>query len=97
MLGQVVTGMGSQAALVALPFQAYELTGSALQTGLVGLVELVPVVLASLPAGAFADRRDRRRLLELCQIALVALVAVLLPDLVRDDAAEMASLGAEPA
>ena len=72
MLGQLVTGLGSQAALVALPFQVYALTGSAFQTGLVGLVELVPVVLASLLAGAIADRRDRRRLLELCQIALVA-------------------------
>ena len=71
MLGQLVTGMGSQAALVALPFQVYELTGSAFLTGLVGLVELVPVVVASLLAGAIADRFDRRRLLELCQIALV--------------------------
>ena len=31
------------------------------------------------------------------KLLLVALVAVLLPDLVRYDAAEMASLGAEPA
>ncbi|HTI32105.1 MAG TPA: MFS transporter, partial [Miltoncostaea sp.] len=85
MLGQLVTGMGSQAALVALPFQVYELTGSAFLTGLVGLVELVPVVVASLLAGAIADRFDRRRLLELCQIALVALAAGLTAAAVHGD------------
>ena len=85
MLGQLVTGLGSQAALVALPFQVYELTGSAFQTGLVGLVELVPVVVASLLAGAIADRHDRRRLLELCQIALVALAAGLTAAAVHGD------------
>ncbi|HTI33114.1 MAG TPA: MFS transporter [Miltoncostaea sp.] len=85
MLGQLVTGMGSQAALVALPFQVYELTGSAFLTGLIGLVELVPVVVASLLAGAIADRFDRRRLLELCQIALVALAAGLTAAAVHGD------------
>ena len=85
MLGQLVTGLGSQAALVALPFQVYELTGSAFLTGLVGLVELFPVVLASLLAGAIADRFDRRRLLELCQIALVLLAAGLTAATVNGD------------
>ena len=61
MLGSLVTGMGSQAALVALPFQVYSLTGSAFLTGLLGLVELVPVIAASLVAGAWADHHDRRR------------------------------------
>ena len=85
MLGQLVTGLGSQAALVALPFQVYELTGSAFMTGLVGLVELFPVVLASLLAGAIAERFDRRRLLELCQIALVLLAAGLTAATVHGD------------
>lgn len=75
MLGQLVTGLGSQAALVALPFQVYALTGSPLLTGLLGLAELGPLVVASLIAGALADRHDRRRLLQLCQIALVLFAA----------------------
>lgn len=75
MIGQLVTGLGSQAALVALPFQVYALTRSAFMTGLVGLAELAPVIGASLVAGALADRHDRRTLLALCQIALVALAA----------------------
>lgn len=75
MAGELLTGLGSQAALVALPFQVYTLTGSAFLTGLLGLVELGPVVVASLLAGAYADRHDRRTLLQLCQIALVLLAA----------------------
>ncbi len=39
-LGNVVSGLGTQAALVALPFQVYSQTGSAFLTGLLGAVEL---------------------------------------------------------
>src|SRR3954451_21374032 len=70
-LGNWVTGLGTQAALVALPFQIYEQTRSAFLTGLLGAVELVPLVTFALVGGAFADRFDRRRLLLLDQIALI--------------------------
>jgi MFS family permease len=74
-IGGIVTGLGTQAALVALPFQVYVITGSPFLTGLLGLVELVPLMTASLYGGALADRRDRRRLLLLAQVALVAVAA----------------------
>lgn len=61
--GNLVTALGTQIALVALPFQVYTQTGSALLTGLLGAVELVPLVTMSLLGGALADRTDRRRLL----------------------------------
>jgi MFS family permease len=70
-LGSLVTGLGEQAALVALPFQVYVITRSPFLTGLLGLVELGPLVTASLWGGALADRFDRRTLLLACQIALV--------------------------
>lgn len=75
--GSVITGLGTQATLVALPYQVFVLTGSAFLTGLLGAAELVPLVTASLFGGALADRFDRRRLLLGCQIALVALAAAL--------------------
>jgi MFS family permease len=75
--GSLITGLGTQATLVALPYQVFVITGSAFQTGLIGAAELVPLVVASLFGGALADRRDRRRLLLLCQIALVAIAAAL--------------------
>ncbi len=77
MLGALITGIGTQATLVALPYQIYVTTHSAFLTGLLGLVELGPLVLASLYAGALADRVDRRRLLLWCQIALTVLAATL--------------------
>jgi MFS family permease len=75
--GNVVSGMGTQASLVALPFQIYTQTGSAFLTGLLGLVELGPLVVMSLFGGALADRHDRRRLLLLDQVALVATASLL--------------------
>jgi len=56
---------------VALPFQLYVLTRSPFLTGLLGLVELGPLVTASLLGGALADRYDRRSLLLAIQVALV--------------------------
>jgi MFS family permease len=77
MLGGLITGIGTQATLIALPYQVYVLTKSTFLTGLIGLVELGPLILASLYAGALADRMDRRKLLLVCQIALALLSAVL--------------------
>lgn len=76
-MGAVITGLGSQAALVALPYQVFVITGSAFLTGLIGLAELGPLIVASLFGGALADRFERRRLLLLCQYALVATAAAL--------------------
>jgi MFS family permease len=76
-LGNVVSGMGTQAALVALPYQVYVQTHSALKTGLLGAAELGPLVTMALVGGALADRADRRRLLLADQVALVATSAAL--------------------
>ncbi len=59
-----VLGTGAnQMLMVALGWQMYDLTSSAWQLGLVGLVQFVPALLFTLPAGQLADRHDRRRLL----------------------------------
>ena len=76
-LGTFLTGLGTQAALVALPYQVYVVTHSPFLTGLLGAVELPPLVAASLYSGALADRVDRRRLLLGSQAALVAVAAAL--------------------
>src|SRR5215208_6127552 len=75
--GEFLTGLGTQAALVALPYQIYTQTGSALLTGLLGAVELGPLVAAALLGGAIADRIDRRLLLLGVQAGLVAAAATL--------------------
>ena len=59
-----VLGTGAnQMLMVALGWQVYDLTSSAWQLGLVGLVQFVPALLFTLPAGQLADRHDRCRLL----------------------------------
>jgi MFS family permease len=70
-LGNFVSGMGTQATLVALPYQLYIETHSAFLVGLLGAVELLPLIASSLVGGAIADRMDRRRLLLADQIGLV--------------------------
>jgi MFS family permease len=70
-LGNFISGMGTQATLVALPYQIYIVSHSALLVGLLGAVELVPLMASALIGGAIADRMDRRRLLLLNQIGLV--------------------------
>ena len=60
---QFISGMGTMVSYVAVPWQLYELTRSNAQVGLLGLVQLVPVVACGLLGGAVADRVDRKRLL----------------------------------
>lgn len=74
-LGSLVTNLGTQATLVALPYQVYVQTRSPFLTGLLGAVELGPIAGFSLYGGALADRLDRRRLLLVDQVALVAIAA----------------------
>jgi MFS family permease len=67
-IGGLISGIGTQVTLVALPFQIYVLTSSSFLVGLLGLVELVPLVVVALLGGTLADRMDRRRLLLISQV-----------------------------
>jgi MFS family permease len=71
--GGFVSNLGTQATLVALPYQLYIVTHSALLVGLLGAVELVPLVSMALLGGAIADRFDRRTVLLLDQVGTVAI------------------------
>ncbi len=53
---------------VAVGWHLYALTGSALDLGLVGLVQFVPMVVLTLAVGHVADRYDRRRIVSICQL-----------------------------
>jgi MFS family permease len=76
-LGNFVSGMGTQASLVALPYQLYVQTKSPLLTGLLGAAELIPLMTMALVGGALADKVDRRRLLLVDQVALVLVAGAL--------------------
>jgi MFS family permease len=66
-----------QIATVAVGWQIYQLTGSAFQLGMVGLVQFIPSVLLVFAAGHAADRYDRRRIAQICQIAEALINAAL--------------------
>ena len=58
--GSFLALIGRQAISLAITWQIYQWTHSATALGLVALVNVVPVLALSLPAGALADRHDRR-------------------------------------
>ncbi|WP_258059846.1 MFS transporter [Rathayibacter sp. AY1A7] len=66
--GNVISGIGGQMTIVAVGLHIYELTGSTLAVALVGVVALVPTVIAGLYGGMLADAFDRRLVLLLAAV-----------------------------
>ena len=69
---QFVSLLGTMVTYVALPYQMYRLTGSSLAVGLLGGVELVPLLVTAFIGGAIADAVDRRRIALASDVALAA-------------------------
>ncbi len=76
--GEVVSQTGTQIAIVALLIQVFDLTGSSAAVGVVGLVQLVPMMVVSMLMGPVIDRVDRRTILVFAQVGQAASSAVLL-------------------
>jgi MFS family permease len=62
---------------VAIGWQLYALTGSALDLGLIGLVQFVPTIVLTLVVGQVADRFDRRVIVGICYVAQAVATAAL--------------------
>ncbi|MBX2986372.1 MAG: MFS transporter [Bdellovibrionaceae bacterium] len=69
---QLISFFGSMITYVAIPYQVHQLTGSTFLVGLLGAVQLVPLVLCGLVGGTYADRWNRRRLILTCEVLLMA-------------------------
>ncbi len=76
-IGRSISDFGDEVVMVVVPFQVYEITGSTLAVGLVGLAELIPVFVFPIVGGAFADALDRRRL-TITTHAILAVMSVLM-------------------
>jgi predicted MFS family arabinose efflux permease len=76
-VGQVISHLGSNMRLVAVAVQVFEITGSTVAVGIVGLVEVVPLIVFSIVGGAMSDRSDRRALIFRTQLGLMATSLVL--------------------
>ena len=70
-LANIVTVIGAQLTIVAVPAQIYAMTGSSAYVGLTGLFGLVPLVVFGLWGGALADAMDRRLLLVVTTVGLI--------------------------
>ena len=75
--GAFLSEIGNQMQTVAIAWQVYELTRNPVSLGLIGLANLIPILLFSLPGGLIVDKADRRKLLLLGQSAQLILALVL--------------------
>ncbi len=75
--GQMISAAGTQMQIVAVAWQVYLLTHSAIALGAIGLVQAIPRLLLSLVGGVFADVLDRRKLLIVIEVTLAAMSAIL--------------------
>jgi MFS family permease len=72
LLSRSLTRFASQIGAVAIGWQIYDLTGSAFELGMIGLVQFLPTALLVFVAGHTADKFERKRVVQLCQLAEAA-------------------------
>lgn len=69
--GQMVSFAGTQMQSIAINWQIYLLTNSALFLGLVGISRLVPILIFSMFGGIVADTHDRRKIMFVTQTTMM--------------------------
>jgi MFS family permease len=75
---------GSMITFVALPFQVKELTNSYWAVGLIGAVEIIPLIIFGLYGGVLADYVDRKKMIWLTEFGTLIATAVLLLNSLRE-------------
>ena len=75
--GGALSGIGGQMTSYAVLLQVYELTGSSLSVGIVGLASGVPMIVAALLGGPLADAIDRRKTVLIASSVQAAVSATL--------------------
>jgi MFS family permease len=76
-VGRIVSILSFQMLMVAIGWQLYSLTGSALDLGIVGLAQFLPMIVLTLVVGHVADRYDYRAILLVCQLGEAIAAAAL--------------------
>ncbi len=70
LVGRFLASLGQQMLTVAVGWELYERTNSALALGLVGLTQMMPMLLFTLPAGHLADNHERKRIILWMNVAI---------------------------
>ena len=76
-IGFLVSTVGNQLTLVAIPWQVYHETHSSFQVGLISAAQLMPLICGSLLGGSVGDHMDRRKIMLWTSIALSTTSALL--------------------
>ncbi len=82
---QGLSFFGSMVTYVAIPYQAYDLTGSTVVVGLLAAAELPPILVAAFVGGGLADAVDRRRLVQVAESGLALCALALLGNALLDE------------
>jgi MFS family permease len=72
LITRLVSAMGQQMLTVAIGWELYERTHSALALGFVGLTQMLPMVVFTLPAGLLADSQSRKRIIMVMLLGIAA-------------------------
>lgn len=72
LIGRFVASLGQQMLVVAIDWELYDRTHSALPLALVGLSQMVPMILCTIPAGHFADTFSRKKIILTATLVLAA-------------------------
>ena len=75
---------GSMITFVALPFQIKELTGSYWMVGLIGVVEIIPLIIFGLYGGVLADHVDRKKMIWVTEFGTLIATFILFLNALRD-------------
>jgi len=70
LLGRFITAFGNEMLTFAIGWELWLRTKSAFALGMVGLVQVIPVILLSLPAGHFADQYNRKRIVIITELII---------------------------
>lgn len=76
-ISRLSSAFGFQMLSVAVGWQIYDITGSALDLGLIGLAQFIPALVLAIPAGHIADQFNRRRVAVICQSGEWLFIALL--------------------
>jgi MFS family permease len=76
-VGDIASTLANQMVVLAVGWQIYDITHSALSLGLVGLAHFGAQLLFTLPAGNVADRYERRLVMTICQAVQCAAAMML--------------------
>jgi len=70
LLGRFITSFGKEMLTFAISWELWLRTQSAFALGMVGFVQIIPVLLLSLPAGHIADQYNRKHILIMSELAI---------------------------